>query len=305
MIKQKKTLTKDEVQKLLFNFAGFSVLIGVGLYILSSAFVREEIAQCSKRFPVATELSFRSSEGTQLTPIEFQSVLSGESQNILENTEFVEVDGNQSGVALKVRMGDKSIHDADGEQQISGVKFRWAPSSYDNSGTGCLTYKVMLPEDFDFSRAGALPGFHGEGDTKNDDGKAQDFKFVSRVNWGQNGEISVRFVRDGEERKMKPVGWGSSRRFKPGQWVDLEQEFVANSPTEADGMYRLWVNGELVMDQEHVAWAPAGTAQLLGITGAVGYTPRKKNRGRADDQNDDTKSRVHFVHVTPFQFRWQ
>ncbi|MGH1419177.1 MAG: hypothetical protein ACRBCJ_10010 [Hyphomicrobiaceae bacterium] len=296
MIKQQQTFSKQDVQKTLFNLAGFALIGGVAVYMVVAAFQTEEIKQCSVRYPSYTELSLASHSGNLLTPIELEAGLSSGAENISENAEIVSLqDSEANATALKVRLQEQPKTGS----EIAGIKFHWAPSSLQSSRAGCLTYKTKLPEDIDFARPGFLPGFSGGGTAESRDGKVQDFEFASQLGWNETGQPVVKVARTGFVK-----GWFNYLEFSAkgpiptGRWIELEQEIVTNTKNKSDGTYRLWVNGVLIVNKTKINWAPKGSAKFHGVTGKIGLQSRAEIAFEFEPKQQ-------FVHLTPFQLRWE
>ncbi len=295
MLKKRRTLSKSDLYKILFNVAGAAVIMFVSVYSVYAFFVTEETPMCSLRYPAATELALRSYEGDPLSPIEFQSNLVEDHENILENTKIESVTAGPSDVALKVSFVK---HDVD---QIQGARFNWRPLSFDKTGSSCLTYHVFVPETVDFSKEAVLPGFHAAGYMVGDNDQKQDVTLATRLRWTGKGKLS--FASDiSDERGGHPFGtfkrWSGDVVLPKGRWVEIEQEFSANTAGKPNGTYRLWVDNKLAIEKTKVSWSPKGAVQLTSTNAALGYLPSK--RGEQTTSNDNT-----FVSLSPLQLRWQ
>jgi len=67
------------------------------------------------------------------------------------------------------------------------MSFPWEPRSLERASAACVSYDVLLPAEFDFSRGGRLPGPIGS------DGVGQD-SFAARMLWrpGGGGAVATR-----------------------------------------------------------------------------------------------------------------
>ena len=87
-------------------------------------------------------------------------------------------------------------------------------------------------------------------DTKNVTDKFQKRRFVvDAVYSGQYGE------------SISPGAW----TFTPGRWQHLEQEVIVNHLGAFDGVLRVWVDGELVVNQNDMLYRVADNVLVAGL----------------------------------------
>ncbi|MEL6382048.1 MAG: polysaccharide lyase [Cyanobacteria bacterium J06626_18] len=127
-----------------------------------------------------------------------------------------------------------------------------------------LSYSVRFSEDFDFVKGGKLPGlFGGEGNSGGNIPDGTD-GFSTRLMWRQDGDGEVYAYLPASEGYGTSIGRGSWR-FEPGVWYQIEQEVRLNHPERADGQIRLWVDGELVIDEADVNFRTVESLQIDGL----------------------------------------
>ncbi|NEP62702.1 MAG: hypothetical protein F6K31_38250 [Symploca sp. SIO2G7] len=127
-----------------------------------------------------------------------------------------------------------------------------------------LSYYVRFAEGFDFVKGGKLPGlFGGAGASGGKIPNGTD-GFSARLMWRKNGQGEVYAYLPTSEAYGTSIGRGSWQ-FQPGIWYRLEQEIKLNTPDQADGEIRLWVNDALVLEQQDMVFRTADSLQIDGI----------------------------------------
>ena len=125
-----------------------------------------------------------------------------------------------------------------------GVSFPWQPRAARGKSAACLSYSVLLPASFEFHRGGVLPGIRGADLT----GQSPD-AFVARMAWrpDRRGGATLRVITG--DKTERYLAERESFAFAPGRWVKLELEAVLNTPKQADGILRAWVDGSLAIER--------------------------------------------------------
>jgi hypothetical protein len=252
---------------------------------MAYAAVHEDVTPpCSARYPAATEFSLTSETGQPMTPAELQARTGSESRGLLENASVVKRANAPSPAVLEVHLADQS----GSETASGGIGFRWAPGGLESAGSACLRYRVWLPKGFKFGDAGVLPGLFG-GDP------AGEKAFVSRLVWSREGKGGIGLEVPGSERGNSKFIKGHDFNFDTEQWIKIEQELRVNSPGGKDGIIRLWVDGNLVVEQTNVVLRSDVQSSIRGVVGDVGYGSSKKPK-------DGTQSALS---LTPLTVSWR
>jgi hypothetical protein len=165
--------------------------------------------------------------------------------------------------ALRLRYPAGSINPGHRTAPVGGAGFLWA------AGTGrdarCLTYRLRLGEGFAFARGGKLPGLFG-GQAPSGCGAADLARgFSARLMWraGGEGELYL-YAPDRAVRCGDSIG-GGSFRLTPGRWAEISQEVVLNRPGAADGVIRLWVDGQRVLERGGLTLRTDATTRVDGL----------------------------------------
>lgn len=127
-----------------------------------------------------------------------------------------------------------------------------------------LTYYVRFAEGFDFVKGGKLPGlFGGTGPSGGNIPDGTD-GFSTRLMWRRDGQGEVYAYLPSSKDYGTSIGAGAWQ-FQPGIWYKLEQELKLNTPNESDGELRLWVNDQLVIDQQGLLLRTVDSLKIDGI----------------------------------------
>lgn len=127
-----------------------------------------------------------------------------------------------------------------------------------------LSYYVRFSDNFDFVKGGKLPGlFGGDGASGGDIPDGTD-GFSTRMMWRRNGDGEVYAYLPTSEDYGTSIGRGSWR-FVPGTWYRIDQEVRLNQPSQADGQIRVWIDGELVIDQAGLTFRTVDSLQIDGL----------------------------------------
>ncbi len=244
------------------------LLLGLSLvgYIAYSLVHVETTAACSQRYPGATRLPLKTGDGALLSTIELQARAGLQEWGVTENTKVV-AEG-PAGAALQVKLAPVEAGERGGARPANGVSFHWSPAGIGQAHSACLAYSVWLPKDFPFNDGGVLPGiFGGQADAINDPPK-DGSGFGTRINWRGDGV---------GELAAKPSGSGYAlpiQRGFPlarGRWMRIEQEIVLNSPGKANGLARMWVDGDLKAENTALTLRKDKTETMFGVLADIGY----------------------------------
>lgn len=287
---------------ILFNGAGLGLGLFLAVYVARSFIVTEQTAGCSVRYDAATELSLLNEGGGPMLPMELQARIGHSEFGVLDNASVVAEDGAPAPAVLKVRIAQGTSSGFQEKAPRGGVGFRWTPSGMEQGEAACLKFSVKLPKDFEFSRAGMLPGLYG--------GQGYDPKvkldgtngFGARLMWREHGVVEVRAQMpdiDGgkDQREGASVGIGAGMTKLPlGKWTPVEQEVVLNTPGKKDGALRLWVGGELVLERREMMWRTDAASTLTGVLADISYGGLSASNGAPKDTE---------ISLTPLEVRWR
>ncbi|QEA40487.1 hypothetical protein FGL86_16330 [Pistricoccus aurantiacus] len=195
---------------------------------------------------------------------------------------------------LRVHYPAKSSSPSDSKQNDDvprgGAGFYTKPHELAGAERACLRYQVFFPEGFDFVKGGKLPGLYGGEAPSGGTPATGENGFTLRFMWRKNGQGELY-----EYVVNQPGDYGASSgrgrwTFDTGRWVTLEQEIVLNTPGKEDGLARVWVDGQPVLEQQGIVYRTSEDVTIDGImfstffggTGKGWRTPRDQAVDFAD-----------------------
>jgi Polysaccharide lyase 14 len=272
-----------------FAFNAIGVLIGLAVvgYVVDSLFITETQAPCSTSYPAPTRFPLQTREGAPVSSIELQARAGLPEWGVIENATVVADPAAPTGAALDIKLA--KVPDAGPTTRpANGVDFRWRPAGIAAAKAACLRYSVWLPDDFAFNTGGLLPGLLGsQPAAAADDDQAA--RFGARPQWRR--EATGYFAVATAENNYHDI----SRHSFPipvGRWIRIEQELVLNTPGEANGMARVWIDGELQAESAGLPWRTDETGKLIGVLVNVGYLNTSANGASS-------------LRLSPFEISWK
>ncbi len=259
-------MSKHATYNLIFNAVG--VLIGVTVvgYVAWSLFQVEREEPCRARYPAPTRFALATPAGAPLSPIELQGRAGLGEWGVLDNTKVVPTE-EAPGTALEVKLAPVTNEAVHSDRHANGVDFRWMPLGLKSASAACFDYSVFIPEKFPFNEeGGALPGVLGGSPPPDKSGGAN--RFAVRLQWTGDGKGILYVAPAGAPfRGINLSGFP----LAPGHWMRVQQEVVLNTPGEANGIVRLWTDGELQAEDKGVDLRKDMTDGINGVLIDVGY----------------------------------
>lgn len=246
------------------NAAGGLMFLVVGGYVAWDATRSQEIAACSARLGVPTQMSVQRPDGGVLSPAEFQARVGISERGIIEKTSIKRVVGDKP-LVLDIALGGPSADD-------TGAGFAWSLPGVSKASSACLSYNVFVPADFPYAEGGTLPSLFGQANSPATDGVPNGV--VAGLAWSDQGMINLQVRYTGlaaPAEAYRPAWWPASAPLPRGRWVRIEQEAVLNTPATADGIARIWIDGRLALEKLDVTWRGHGGVQWAGTLADVSY----------------------------------
>ncbi len=282
---------------MLFNGAA-ALLVGASLvYVVRSMVFSEAVPPCSERFQRGVQMALESG-GQPVTTADLQARATGSDWSLLERAQVVKVAAGPAKYALQFDLA------APGAEKNSreGAGFLWAPRAMKTTTAACLAYSVFLPDGFQFGGGGRLPGLTGviqaadSAESVATTGReppqaAAETSFSASVGWKKSGTGEL--VALGPNLTLIMRGGYSRLEMPRGKWVKLEQELTLSAPGEPDGVMRLWLDGELVLDG--MVTNSQKSAAISGVVSEV-VLPGQRVDPKAKDQK---------ISVSPFVVYWK
>ncbi|KAJ7740873.1 hypothetical protein B0H14DRAFT_2407452, partial [Mycena olivaceomarginata] len=180
-----------------------------------------------------------------------------------------------------------------GTKPFGGAQFYTAPLKIADAQAVQFTYSVFFPLDFDWVKAGKLPGLF-EGRPSCSDGDAATDCFSTRLMWRQDGmgELYLYAPKDKQMRALCrdpqsecnadydcSIG-RKSFKWRAGRWTTVTQILSLNRPGKQDGVFALYVDGQRRIWREDVYYRGPGP-------NAAKSAPASVSTSTSDDDGDD------------------
>lgn len=165
--------------------------------------------------------------------------------------------------ALRVSYPQGSSSPSDAKE--GGAGFVMPVPALRQADRACLRYQVRFQPGFDFVKGGKLPGLYGgDGPTGGDEVTGKN-GFSMRFMWRKQGQGELyEYVANKDADYGESVGRGRWR-FTPGQWVSVEQEIVLNDPDRDNGIARVWINGQPILEQQGIVYRTTEDVHIDGL----------------------------------------
>lgn len=243
-----------------------AVSVGVVCAFFAYEFTRsKDTPPCPGRFRTATELALAKPDGTVFSPAELEARAGMGERGVRAKASVVADKGQPRPHVLNVAVGGTVSSD-------TGASFFWSPASNGRQPAACLSYDFRLPANFDFARGGRLPGLFGG-----------NFYSVSspsprglgiQLSWDEVGHATVQGLAaiTPDRPEVTPyIRYSTQTELPRGRWVHVDQEVQLGTPEKADGIYRIWIDGQLLVEETKLIWRENDAVGLTGAWNDIGY----------------------------------
>lgn len=214
---------------------------------------------CSQRYPLSeTPHLLPMKSGYDLIRQAFNTSRHWGTEENVETLSAEHTGIGEAGLRVHYPAGSSSP----GDEPLGGAGFYSDPSLLQGADRACLSYKVRFPSDFDFVKGGKLPGLYGGEAPSGGDNVDGESGFSMRLMWREQGEGELYPYVVGFEGKSVGRGFW---RYPVGQWITLEQEVVLNDPEQENGIARVWVDGEPVLEQQNIVFRTTPEITIDGL----------------------------------------
>jgi len=161
------------------------------------------------------------------------------------------------------------------------------PDAYD----ACeLTYRFRLAPDFEWTRGGKLPGLTSSGSDFTGGTKADGTGWSARYMWRPEGRCVVYLYHLDQPKDYGEDLTLESVTLKTGVWHTIRQEIQINTGSKADGVLKVWLDDQLVLERKDLRLrkAPDGRIDHFYFSTFYGgstksYAPEKTQQIWFDD----------------------
>ena len=255
----------------------------------------EAVSPCSTRYPAALSFPPLTHEGAPLTIAALRKLAGHPNWGIAENVTLVSPKDAPGPLVLAVRLPEGSINPNNQHAPLGGMGLRWRPI-VPGATSACLAYHLYLPADFAFNKGGKLPGLFGgnaPAGGKDVDGNSG---FSARLMWRTSGRGEVyAYIPGKPDRRGQSIDRGAWI-FPRGRWIRIEQEIVLNAAGKADGILRVWIDGELRLARADVTFRAAPSLMINGVMADIFYGGQTPEWAAPKDTA---------VLLSPFELGWR
>ncbi len=278
------TGTNFELTKLKKIQIGGAVVMVVGsmLAVAQAMQPKSQTPLCEQRYTGGILFSLSHSGAAPLAPEDIQARLGGLDWGLTTNTRVIKDAEITGGFALEIDIKRAPGAEVE-EQNRGGVGFTWMPQKLESAKAACLSYSFWMPADFKTGDGGTLPGLvnntqpdGGDESDNNRDAKEGEKRlkakpFSLRPGWRPDGRIVLNAIVNSGQPSVVMLD-PQKARLKPGRWTRIEQEVVLNTPGRNNGVLRVWIDRQLVLERFDVGYRNADVQNIEGVSGNTHFT---------------------------------
>ena len=276
---------------------GFCLLLSF-IYGLKIMFVAEYVEPCSTRY--GTMMSFPQLETTAdnskrvINNDELAAIFGLSSWGVNENARVQNAEGLGNRSVIEVRFPNGSYGPRAKKPLKGGISYRWRHGRPEPMTAACLSYGLFLPGNFTFHSGGKLPGLFGRARPAAEAASTQTESFASRIGFSPTGVAGMVSLQP-QSPTSGPLAFKSGNWVLPtGRWLKIDQEVVFNKLGESDGIVRVWVDGDMLVDDRTIQFRKSQDLHIDGVMGDLYY----------DGEDNLPLQGETTARITPFELRW-
>lgn len=252
----------------LFGLALSSALLAVAGPVSAdddddSALSIPTVSACSSRYPLVASPEPRGDGGDMERIIE-ASYSAEKNWGLDKNVSLLSA--AQSGLgeaAFRVAYPEGTSAPSDTTEGGAGFYARF--HQLEGAERACLKYQVRFEAGFDFVKGGKLPGLYGGDAPSGGDDVSGEDGFSMRFMWREDGQGELyEYVANKESDYGDSVGRGKWT-FPTGEWITVEQELILNDPDSDNGIARVWVDGQPILEQRGIVYRTTDEVSVDGV----------------------------------------
>jgi len=129
----------------------------------------------------------------------------------------------------------------------------------------CLSYQLRVPTGFDYVRGGKLPGLYGGQAPSGGEAVDGHSGFSVRLMWRSGGQLEAyAYVANAPSGRYASIARGAAS-LRSDAWLKLSEEIILNDPDRDNGLLRLWVEGQLVLERRDLAFRRDASLRIDGL----------------------------------------
>lgn len=273
------------------HLAAGALALGLTVFVARDFLIPAASEPCGDLYSEGTMFGVLTKSGEPISGADLQSRLAGRDVGVLENANGVRLhSGAPAQTGLRVKLAAlPNVESTNDTPRANGVGFNWVPRRLQKTDVTCLTYAVRFAPGMKLGHGGVLPGLIGGRDSIEP-------SFSTRIRWNRDGRFDLRLQSEDPDRSLSLAISHDRLRLEPGQWTRVDQQVVLNRPGQADGIVRVWFDGNLMLEKRGMVVRRKPDSHVLGVGSTVAYTGREVPK--AADGSDAV------VDVTPYVVRW-
>lgn len=284
---------KTSAQSIVNVGGGIVAALLVVYLVISYRYFDDTPIGCMAGYTNVAKFDLQNSQGLPLSMIELQARAGTGEQGLMRNASVVNLPEGPASAALEVKLG--RADPADPTSPI-GIHFAWRPLGIAGATQACLRYSVLLPEDFDFSVGGSLPGIYGGAMPERIE-LGGEKSFALRTHWFRNGAGQFRVQsKSVNDNGSLSIGREGVVKLPRGRWMTIDEEIVLNSAGTADGIVRIWADGKKVAENTKLKLREDERTGVDGVLATAGFA------GAARDTPNGANGSLR---LSPIEFGWR
>lgn len=283
------------------NVIGAAAILVTGVYFAYELTHSEESKPCSATYPPFVSLNLKKNNGELLSAVALQGRSNSQDWGLIDKLKVEKASDAPEAGTFRFTLAKNDVSSS--VNKNGGAGFPWKPSRLNGANSVCVAYNVWLPEGFEFDAGGILPGvasrqvFLRDENNDDDDGELVR-KFRAHLVWSNTGALQfVSFDPTSNHGNNQSILY-TKKSLAPGRWQRLEQEIVLNDPGQSNGKVRLWVDGDLVLDEAAVSLRKSEETKFDTAFYHVSHGTPFGN-GRVRLKKDSA------IRITPMEFSWK
>lgn len=284
---------KTSVDHIVKIGGGAVALVLVGWMFLSYRYFDAPAIGCMDAYAHSARFDLQSDDGLPLSMIELQARAGQGERGLMQNASVVNIDNGPAAAALEVKLGSA---DSSNPAAPVGVHFAWRPVGIGDARVACLRYSVHLPDGFDFTSGGTLPGFFGGG-APDRAALTDDKGFAMRLHWTKEaGLVFVAQSKAVAESGQRVLSRIKDLRLRTGRWLTIEQELALNTEDANNSQLKVWADGKLITVAKGFKIRDNDSLKIDGVAATVAFD------GTARDARAGTHGSMW---ITPIEIGWR
>lgn len=283
------------------NLIGIAALLILGGYYVYGLANPELTKPCSTYYPPSVALNLEKGNGELISAATLQSRASSQDWGLLEKLKVSRDSDAPAPSIFEVSLKKDDVFGV--FNKTGGAGFPWQPSRFVEATSVCISYYVQLSDDFEFSAEGILPGVASKQVLVRDETDDYDEgelvrKFRAHLAWTSSGRIRFIAYDPTSTSDADMLTLDTRTNLLPGQWHKIEQEIIMNDEGRGNGKVRLWLDGDIIIDNPAVVLTRKMSVKIDSALYHISHgTPL--GHGKVNLSKDS------IVRITPMDMSWK